>query len=140
LDRPGLEFSFSGLKTAVSLAIRTQPLDDQRRADIARGVQEAIVDVLCGKALRALDQTGLAALVVAGGVGANASLRERLQRECAARGARVYFPRAEFCTDNAAMIALAGLMRLERGERSAPGLAVRARWPLAELRPPKREP
>jgi len=140
LDRPGLEFSFSGLKTAVSLAIRTQPLDDQRRADIARGVQEAIVDVLCGKALRALDQTGLAALVVAGGVGANASLRERLQRECAARGARVYFPRAEFCTDNAAMIALAGLMRLERGERSPPGLAVRARWPLAELRPPKREP
>jgi len=140
LDRPGLEFSFSGLKTAVSLAIRAQPLDDQRRADIARGVQEAIVDVLCGKALRALDQTGLAALVVAGGVGANTSLRERLQRECAARGARVYFPRAEFCTDNAAMIALAGLMRLERGERSAPGLAVRARWPLAELRPPKREP
>ena len=139
LDRPGLEFSFSGLKTAVSLAIRTQPLDDQRRADIARGVQEAIIDVLCGKALRALEHTGLDALVVAGGVGANASLRERLARECAARGARVYFPRAEFCTDNAAMIALAGLMRLERGERSAPGLAVRARWPLSELRPPKRD-
>ena len=136
LVRPGLEFSFSGLKTAVSLAIRTQPLDAQRRADIARGVQEAIVDVLCGKALRALDQTGLGALVVAGGVGANASLRERLRREAAARGARVYFPRPEFCTDNAAMIALAGLMRLERGERATAGPAVRARWPLAELRPP----
>jgi N6-L-threonylcarbamoyladenine synthase len=136
LDRPGLEFSFSGLKTAVSLAIRSQPLDAQRRADIARGVQEAIVDVLCGKALRALDQTGLGALVVAGGVGANRSLRERLQREASARGARVYFPRTEFCTDNAAMIALAGLMRLERGQRTTAGPAVRARWPLAELRPP----
>jgi N6-L-threonylcarbamoyladenine synthase len=92
--------------------------------------------VLCGKALRALDQTGLGELVVAGGVGANRSLRERLRREAVARGARVYFPRAEFCTDNAAMIALAGLMRLERGERSGPGLAVRARWPLSDLRPP----
>ncbi len=136
LDRPGLEFSFSGLKTAVSLAIRAQPLDDGRRADIARGVEDAIVDVLCGKALRALDQAGFGELVVAGGVGANLRLRERLQREAAARGARVFFPRAEFCTDNAAMIALAGLMRLEGGERPAPGLAVRARWPLAELRPP----
>jgi N6-L-threonylcarbamoyladenine synthase len=136
LDRPGLEFSFSGLKTAVSLAVRAQPLDDQRRADIARGVQEAIVDVLCGKALRALDQCGHTQLVVAGGVGANRALRERLQRELARRGGQVYFPRPEFCTDNAAMIAVAGLMRLQRGERSGPGLGVRARWPLAELRPP----
>jgi N6-L-threonylcarbamoyladenine synthase len=137
LDRPGLEFSFSGLKTAVSLAIRAQPLDEQRRADIARGVQEAIVDVLCGKALRALDECGYGELVVAGGVGANQSLRERLQRELAGRGGRVYFPRPEFCTDNAAMIAVAGLMRLQRGERSGPALSVRARWPLAELKPPR---
>jgi N6-L-threonylcarbamoyladenine synthase len=137
LDRPGLEFSFSGLKTAVSHAIRAQPLDQQRRADIARGVQEAIVDVLCGKALRALDECGYSELVVAGGVGANRALRERLQRELAARGGRVYFPRPEFCTDNAAMIAVAGLMRLQRGERAGLALGVRARWPLAELRPPR---
>jgi N6-L-threonylcarbamoyladenine synthase len=137
LDRPGLEFSFSGLKTAVSLAIRAQPLDTQRRADIARGVQEAIVDVLCGKALRALDETGYGELVVAGGVGANRALRDRLRHELARRGGRVYFPRPEFCTDNAAMIAVAGLMRLQRGECSGPGLGVRARWPLAELRPPR---
>jgi N6-L-threonylcarbamoyladenine synthase len=136
LDRPGLEFSFSGLKTAVSLAVRAQPLDAQRRADIARGVQEAIVDVLCGKALRALDECGSNELVVAGGVGANQSLRERLQRELARRGGRAYFPRPEFCTDNAAMIAVAGLMRLRGGERQGEGLGVRARWPLAELRPP----
>jgi N6-L-threonylcarbamoyladenine synthase len=136
LDRPGLEFSFSGLKTAVSLAARSQPLDAQRRADIARGVQEAIVDVLCAKALRALDECGHAQLVVAGGVGANHALRERLRLELARRGGSVFFPRPEFCTDNAAMIAVAGLMRLQRGERQDLGLDVRARWPLAELRPP----
>jgi N6-L-threonylcarbamoyladenine synthase len=136
LDRPGYEFSFSGLKTAVLLAVRSAPLDQQRRADIARGVQDAIVETLCAKTLRALAATGHRHLVVAGGVGANRELRARLSAELAARGGRVFFPRPEFCTDNAAMIAVAGLMRLRAGERSAAGIEVRARWPLAELRAP----
>ncbi len=132
LDRPGFEFSFSGLKTAVMLAARGAPLTDERRADIASSVQEAIVDTLVGKALRAMDQTHLRDLVVAGGVGANQLLRERLGRQVRRRGGRLYFPRLEFCTDNAAMIAVAGLMRLKRGD-VAPDLAVQARaqWPLA---------
>jgi N6-L-threonylcarbamoyladenine synthase len=136
LDRPGYEFSFSGLKTAVLLATRAQPLDEQRRADIARGVQEAIVDVLCTKALRALAATGHRSLVVAGGVGANLELRARLRAAVTAQGSQVFFPRSEFCTDNAAMIAMAGLLRLRAGERGTLELGVRARWPLEELRPP----
>jgi N6-L-threonylcarbamoyladenine synthase len=136
LDRPGFEFSFSGLKTAVSLAVRAAPLDEQRRADIARGVQDAIVETLCVKSLRAIDATGHRQLVVAGGVGANRELRERLSRELASRGGQAFFPRPEFCTDNAAMIAVAGLMRMRAGERGGAGIEVRARWPLSELRPP----
>jgi N6-L-threonylcarbamoyladenine synthase len=136
VDRPGFEFSFSGLKTAVSLAVRAAPLDPQRRADIARGVQDAIVDTLCIKSLRAVDATGHRQLVVAGGVGANRELRGRLSRELASRGGRAFFPRPEFCTDNAAMIAVAGLMRMKAGERGGAGIEVRARWPLDELRPP----
>ena len=136
LDRPGYEFSFSGLKTAVLLATRAQPLDAQRRADIARGVQEAIIDVLCTKALRALAETGHRSLVVAGGVGANLELRARLRAAVTAQGSQVFFPRSEFCTDNAAMIAMAGLLRLRAGERGTLELGVRARWPLEELRPP----
>jgi N6-L-threonylcarbamoyladenine synthase len=136
LNRPGFEFSFSGLKTAVMLAIRSAPLDAQRRADIARAVQEAIVDTLCVKTLRALEHTGHDTLVVAGGVGANRELRARLTLEVAGRGARVYYPRPEFCTDNAAMIAVAGLARLRAGEVTPGGISVRARWPLTDLRPP----
>ena len=137
LDRPGFEFSFSGLKTAVALACAARPLDAQRRADIARGVQEAIVDTLCVKTLRAVAETGHHQLVVAGGVGANLQLRTRLSAEMAARGGRAFFPRPEFCTDNAAMIAMAGLQRLTAGERGGAGIGVRARWPLAELHPPR---
>jgi N6-L-threonylcarbamoyladenine synthase len=136
LDRPGFEFSFSGLKTAVMQAVRGQALSDQARADVAYAVQDAIVATLCAKALRALQFTGHRALVVAGGVGANAELRARLTREAAALGVRVYFPRLEFCTDNAAMIAVAGLHRLRAHEESTGGIEVRARWPLEELRPP----
>ena len=136
LDRPGFEFSFSGLKTAVALAVRAQPLREQRRADIARGVQDAIVDTLCVKTLRAIEATGLSQLVVAGGVGANRELRNRLGAALAAQGGHAFFPRPEFCTDNAAMIAVAGLMRLKAGEHGGASLGVRARWPLAELRPP----
>jgi N6-L-threonylcarbamoyladenine synthase len=137
LDRPGLEFSFSGLKTAVSLAVREGELTQTRRADIARGVEDAIVDTLVAKTLRAVDQTALADVVVAGGVGANAALRARLTAALADRHARAYFPPLAFCTDNAAMIAVAGLARLTRGER-ATGRAItaRAQWPLATLQPP----
>jgi N6-L-threonylcarbamoyladenine synthase len=138
LNRPGFEFSFSGLKTAVLLATRAMPLTAARRADLAASVQAAIVDTLCARTLRALEFTGHDSIVVAGGVGANRSLRAQLQREAARRGARVYFPRPEFCTDNAAMIAVAGLRRLAAGECASGGITVRARWPLQELRPPGR--
>ncbi len=132
LDRAGLEFSFSGLKTAVSLAAKG-PLNDEDRADIAAGVQQAIVDTLVAKTLRALDQTGYDALVVAGGVGANRLLRERLAAEAARQGARVYYPRIEFCTDNAAMIAVAGMVRLKAGRHEGAEIRARATWPLEEL-------
>jgi N6-L-threonylcarbamoyladenine synthase len=136
LDRPGFEFSFSGLKTAVMQAVRGAALSDQDRADVAYAVQDAIVATLCAKALRALEFTGHRALVVAGGVGANRELRLRLTREAAVLGVQTYFPRLEFCTDNAAMIAVAGLHRLRAHESTGGGIEVRARWPLAELRPP----
>jgi N6-L-threonylcarbamoyladenine synthase len=133
LDRPGLEFSFSGLKTAVLHAVREQELTDQRKADIARGAQEAIVETLVAKCLRALDQTGLDALVVSGGVSANRYLRERMTEEAARQGARVFYPRIEFCTDNAAMIAVAGLARLEAGQVEGLEIQAHARWPLTSL-------
>src|SRR5215467_7868058 len=133
LDRPGLEFSFSGLKTAVLHAVRGRELTPQLRADVARAVQEAIVDTLIAKALRALDYTGLTALVVSGGVSANQLLRERLSAAAAGAGARVYYPRIEFSTDNAAMIAVAGLKRLEAGQHDDLGVQARAQWPLESL-------
>ncbi len=138
LDRPGLEFSFSGLKTAVLNAVRAigEP-SEVDKADIARALQEAVVDTLVGKCVRALEQTGLDALVVSGGVSANLRLRARLDQAAARRGARVYYPRLEFCTDNAAMIAVAGLARLDAGERDGLRIAARAQWPLETLQPPK---
>jgi N6-L-threonylcarbamoyladenine synthase len=135
LDRPGLEFSFSGLKTAVLHAIRGVTLTDTLRADVAFAVQEAIVETLVTKALRALDATDHEALVVCGGVGANRALREQLAKAVAQRGGRVYYPRMEFCTDNAAMIAVAGLARLAAGERSDLGIRAQAQWPLTSLTP-----
>jgi len=135
LDHPGFEFSFSGLKTAVMQTVRSSSLDQQARADVACAVQEAIVSTLCGKALQALAHTGHRTLVVAGGVGANRELRAQLSRRAQSVGARVFYPRIEFCTDNAAMIAIAGLLRLRAGERAGAGIEVRARWPLDELRP-----
>jgi N6-L-threonylcarbamoyladenine synthase len=138
LDRGGFEFSFSGLKTAVMQALRGGVADEQMRADIAYAVQDAIVATLCGKAVQALEFTGHEALVVAGGVGANRELRARLTRSLTPRGARAFFPRPEFCTDNAAMIAVAGLQRLRAGERSDLHLEVRARWPLESLHAPSR--
>jgi N6-L-threonylcarbamoyladenine synthase len=140
LDRAGLEFSFSGLKTAVSLAVRDQgaatgTLDEATRNDIAAGVQAAIVDTLAAKTLRALEETGYEALVVAGGVGANRLLRERLAKETARRGAKVFYPRIEFCTDNAAMIAVAGMARLKAGAHESAAIRARATWSLQDLGP-----
>jgi N6-L-threonylcarbamoyladenine synthase len=113
--------------------VRAAPLTEQRCADIARGVEEAISGTLTAKALRALEYTGLTALVVSGGVGANRTLREQLSAAAGARGARVYYPRVEFCTDNAAMIAVAGLARLKAGQHEGLAIAARARWPLDSL-------
>jgi N6-L-threonylcarbamoyladenine synthase len=139
LDRAGLEFSFSGLKTAVSLAVKEHSakggLSDGTRADIAAGVQEAIVDTLVAKTLRALEETGYASIVVAGGVGANRLLRQRLDAAAARRGAKVFYPRIEFCTDNAAMIAVAGMARLKSGNHETDAIRARAQWPLTELGP-----
>jgi N6-L-threonylcarbamoyladenine synthase len=137
LDRPGLDFSFSGLKTAVVVALRGRTLDAQARADAARGFESAMVETLVAKALRAIRQTGIRALVVAGGVGANRRLREELAAAVEAAGGRVHYPRPEFCTDNAAMIALAGHARLAVGEREALPVRARARWPLDELAAPR---
>ena len=135
LDRPGLEFSFSGLKTAVVHAVREREMTDTLRADVAAGVQAAIVETLTVKALRALEETGLDTLVVSGGVSANRSLRERLTDAARRQGARVYYPRIEFCTDNAAMIAVAGLARLKAGQHDGLAIEARARWPLESLQP-----
>jgi len=135
-----LDFSFSGLKTAVlTLARReagggaTEDLPVARKADIAREIESAIVDVLASKAIAALDLTGRRRLVVAGGVGANARLRERLRADAAARGGEVHFPELVFCTDNGAMIALVGALRLAHDGTRDPGFGVRPRWPLAEV-------
>ncbi len=137
LDRPGLEFSFSGLKTAALVALRGRALDDQARADVARGFQDAVVDTLVEKSRRALRATGHRRLVVAGGVGANRTLRERLAAAATDCGAELYFPRAEFCTDNGAMIALAGCLRMAAhsagsGDRLRLSLRARATWPLED--------
>ncbi len=136
LERPGLEFSFSGLKTAVLHAVRGRTLSEGLRADMARGVEEAIVDVLIAKALRALEYTELTVLVVSGGVSANRTLRARLTSAAGAEGVRVYYPRVEFSTDNAAMIAIAGLKRLEAGEHEDLAIRARAQWPLESLTAP----
>jgi N6-L-threonylcarbamoyladenine synthase len=136
-ERPGLDFSFSGLKTAVVVALRNHgTLDPQARADAARGFEEAVVDTLVIKCRRAIEATGAATLVVAGGVGANRRLRARMLAMGEQQGVRVVYPRAEFCTDNAAMIALLGELRLAAGERDDFSIRARARWPMTDLVPP----
>ena len=134
LDRPGLDFSFSGLKTAALVALRGRVLDDAIRADVARGFQDAVVETLAEKCRRALAASGHRRLVIAGGVGANARLRERLAEVAHAARAELYFPRAEFCTDNGAMIALAGCMRLAAGMHQGAPMGARANWELGEIR------
>lgn len=137
LNRPGLDFSFSGLKTAVSLAIRDQSkegaLTVDTRADIAASFQRAVVDTLTAKSVRALRETGLKTLVMAGGVSANRELRATLERELKSIGAEVFYARPRFCTDNGAMIAYAGCQRLLAGAQEELPLKVRARWPLTDL-------
>jgi N6-L-threonylcarbamoyladenine synthase len=133
LDRPGLEFSFSGLKTAVLHAVRERELTTAVKADIAYAVQEAIVETLVAKSVRALEETGLDRLVVSGGVGANKFLRARMRAAVAARGGRVFYPRFEFCTDNAAMIAVAGIKRVAAGQHARLAIEARAQWPLDSL-------
>jgi N6-L-threonylcarbamoyladenine synthase len=137
LTSGNLEFSFSGLKTAVLTVARDRALDEQARADLAAEVQQAIVEVLVVKSLAALEQTDLTRLVVAGGVGANRLLRAELTARAERAGYTVYYPDLEFCTDNGAMIAFAGAKRLEQGDASdVMKFGVRPRWPLDELNRP----
>ncbi|SEA01487.1 tRNA (adenosine(37)-N6)-threonylcarbamoyltransferase complex transferase subunit TsaD [Alkalimonas amylolytica] len=135
LDRPGLDFSFSGLKTAAANVIAKAGTDDQARADIAASFQQAVVDTLVAKCERALQQTGLNRLVVAGGVSANTSLRQQLAVLLQQRGGQVFYPRKEFCTDNGAMIAFAGHQRLVAGQQQDLAIAVQPRWPMEQLSP-----
>jgi N6-L-threonylcarbamoyladenine synthase len=129
-----LNFSFSGLKTSVLTLSRQHTLDEQTIADIAHAAQEAIVDVLAAKALAALEQSNLTRLVVAGGVGANQQLRARLNQAARARGFNVFYPELEFCTDNGAMIAFAGALRLQRQEAARDyRFNVKPRWDLRQI-------
>jgi N6-L-threonylcarbamoyladenine synthase len=132
-DRPGLDFSFSGLKTAASNVIAAEGNSPQVQADIAASFQQAVVDTLVFKCQRALTETGLKRLVVAGGVSANTSLREQLQLLLTKMKGEVFYPRKEFCTDNGAMIAFAGYQRLKAGQQQDLSIGVTPRWPMTEL-------
>lgn len=138
-DRPGLDFSFSGLKTFALTTLREQtrqaaPGDiAPLHADIARAFEEAVVDTLAIKCRRAVEEAGCRALVMAGGVSANRKLRARVDRLMADLGGRAYYPRAELCTDNGAMIAYAGWQRLRAGQHDDLGFTIRPRWPMQEL-------
>ena len=129
-DRPGLDFSFSGLKTHALTTVRENADDEQTHADIARAFVEAVVDTLLIKCRRALDETGLTRLIAAGGVSANKQLRQGLHEMMAERGGKAYFPRPEFCTDNGAMIAYAGYTRLQAGESQDLRIVAYPRWEL----------
>ena len=132
-DRPGCDFSFSGLKTAAINTWRKLEPTAENRADVARAFEEAVVETLAIKCRRALQATRLKRLVVAGGVGANRRLRERLRELAAESGGQVHYPRLEFCTDNGAMIAYAGWRRLVAGQREDAAIEVMPRWPLDSL-------
>lgn len=131
-DRPGLDFSFSGLKT-FALTTVEQHNDEKSKADIARAFQDAVVETLMIKCRRALQETKYKKLVVAGGVGANLALRQGLGELCRQQGVSLYFPRHEFCTDNGAMIAYVGCLRLLAGERESLCVEVLPRWPLGKV-------
>jgi N6-L-threonylcarbamoyladenine synthase len=135
-DRPGLDFSFSGLKTFALNTVADHPGDLQTRADIARAFEDAVVDTLVIKCRRALKQTGARCLVLSGGVGANRSLRSGLRALAEKSGVAISYPRPELCTDNGAMVAYAGCQRLLCGEAEALSIDVHARWPLDTLEAP----
>ena len=135
-NRPGLDFSFSGLKTFTRTTAEQSELDDQTVADIARAFEDAVVDTLVIKCMRALKQTGRKCIVVAGGVGANRRLREKLQKSVEQTGAVAYYPRPEFCTDNGAMIAYAGSVRLTLkggANETDGGFEIKPRWSLEDI-------
>lgn len=132
-DRPGLDFSFSGLKTFAANTLRECDKEEQTLADIAYAFQEAVVDTLVIKCRRALEQTGHKQLVIAGGVSANIELREKLGQLMIKQGGEVFYPRPAFCTDNGAMIAYAGFCRLKMGEKESLAIKARPRWPMDEL-------
>jgi len=133
VNRPGLDFSFSGLKTAVRTLVSKETMDEQTTADVAHAFEKAVVDTLAIKCKRAMAQTGLKRLVVAGGVSANETLRSTLKKNMEEHSVSVYYPRHEFCTDNGAMIAFAGCKRLEQGLQEPLAINVKARWPLEEI-------
>ena len=135
-NRPGLDFSFSGLKTFALNTLSREVRDDRLRADVARAFEDAVVDTLVIKCRRALRATGLATLVVSGGVGANRRLRAALTEMARREGAAVSCPRLELCTDNGAMIAYAGCCRLVHGAGGTLRFGARPRWSLTELKPP----
>jgi N6-L-threonylcarbamoyladenine synthase len=132
-DRPGLDFSFSGLKTHVLQVLASHPGNLDLRADIALAFQDAVIDTLAIKCRRALAETGLKRLVVSGGVSANRAMRAHLARMGEEEGISVHFPRLEFCTDNGAMIAYAGCQRLLAGQCEPSRIASYPRWPLDRL-------
>ena len=132
-DRPGLDFSFSGLKTFALNTINASEKTAQNKADIAAGFQLAVAETLTIKCKRALQQTGLKRLVVAGGVSANSQIRALLTEMTIKEQAQIYFPRLEFCTDNGAMIAYAGCQRLMLGQQQGLDIFARPRWPISEL-------
>ncbi len=130
LNRPGMEFSFSGLKTAVMLQWRKSDQSEQTKADIAYAFEDAVTETLAVKAQRALKATKCKNLVIAGGVGANKRLRARLQELMNREGGRLYYPRPEYCTDNAAMVAYCGFRHWQAGHKDTGPLQVRPRWDL----------
>jgi N6-L-threonylcarbamoyladenine synthase len=132
-DRPGLDFSFSGLKTYARNTVAQCDLDDQLVADMAWAFQDAAIDTLVIKCRRALEVTGHDRLVIAGGVGANSELRRRMADVATTRSISVYYPRPELCTDNGAMIAHAGGLRLKAMAKDNLDFTVRPRWSLADL-------
>ncbi|KGJ89276.1 tRNA (adenosine(37)-N6)-threonylcarbamoyltransferase complex transferase subunit TsaD [Thalassotalea sp. ND16A] len=134
-NRPGLDFSFSGLKTFAANTVRDQDDSAQTKADIAYAFQEAVIDTLAIKCKRALEQTKLNRLVIAGGVSANTALREKLAQLTTKLKGKVYYPRPEFCTDNGAMIAFAGMQRLKSGVSADLTFKATPRWPLDTLPP-----
>ncbi len=137
-DRPGLDFSFSGLKTFAANTINANldeqgNLSQQTRCDIAHAFQQAVIETLMIKCRRALQQTGYKRLVIAGGVSANKQLRHQLAELMQQIGGEVFYPRPQFCTDNGAMIAYAGFLRMKNGERTDLAVSVKPRWPMTEL-------